>query len=116
MGKIMLNDVQYGVGGVTDAEDVKYGSTDVSSALDDLNTGLTTSERTFSNITVAANSVAWVANIGATSNRYMYTPMTNNSLCVAFIAISGVNVKLYVRNFHSEAQTVNVRLVTLYGL
>ena len=38
MGKIMLNDVQYGVGGVTDAEDVKYNSSNVKQALDDLNT------------------------------------------------------------------------------
>ena len=40
MGKIMLNGRQYGVGGITDASDIKYGSTDVESALNDLNTGL----------------------------------------------------------------------------
>ena len=40
MGKIMLNDIQYGVGGITDAEDVKYGSTNVSNALDNLNNAL----------------------------------------------------------------------------
>ena len=40
MGKIMLNDIQYGVGGAggaggaTDAKDVKYGSSNVKQALD----------------------------------------------------------------------------------
>ena len=34
MGKIMLNGKQYGVGGITDAEDVKYGNTTVDAALD----------------------------------------------------------------------------------
>ena len=102
--------------GVISAEGVVYGSTNVSSALDDLHNGMVTSERTFSNVSVPANSTVWVANIGATTNRYMYTPMTSNSLCFAFIATAGANVQLYVRNFHSEAQTVNVRLVTFYGL
>lgn len=41
MGKIMKDGIQYGVGGMTDASDVKYGSTDVETALDDLNNGLT---------------------------------------------------------------------------
>lgn len=41
MGKIMLNGRQYGVGGIADASDVKYGSTDVESALDTLNSSLT---------------------------------------------------------------------------
>ena len=45
MGKIMKDGIQYGVGGVTDASDIKYGSTDVESALDDLNNGLTLVER-----------------------------------------------------------------------
>jgi len=34
MGKIMKNGIQYGVGGATDAEDVKYGSSNVKQALD----------------------------------------------------------------------------------
>ena len=33
MGKIMKDGIQYGVGGITDASDIKYGSTDVESAL-----------------------------------------------------------------------------------
>lgn len=41
MGKIMLNGRQYGVGGIADASDVKYGSTDVESALDGLSRDLT---------------------------------------------------------------------------
>ena len=40
MGKIMMNGIQYGVGGMTDASDVKYDDTDVASALDDLTTDI----------------------------------------------------------------------------
>lgn len=53
MGKIMLNGRQYGVGGIADASDVKYGSTNVESALDDVNIGLTNVDR--STCTMAAN-------------------------------------------------------------
>ena len=40
MGKIMKDGIQYGVGSITDASDIKYGSTNVESALDNLNTRL----------------------------------------------------------------------------
>ena len=41
MGKIMMNGKQYGVGGITDASDVKYTSSQtVKGALDELNAGL----------------------------------------------------------------------------
>lgn len=48
MGKIMLNGIQYGVGGIEQAKDISYDNTesgatatDVQGALDELNNGLT---------------------------------------------------------------------------
>ena len=41
MGKIMMNGIQYGVGGITDADDVKYTDLQtVKGALDEVKTGL----------------------------------------------------------------------------
>lgn len=50
MGKIMMNGIQYGVGGIEQAKDISYDNTesgatatDVQGALDELNKGLNTS-------------------------------------------------------------------------
>ena len=59
MGKIMMNGKQYGVGGITDADDVKYtDSQTVKGALDEVKNGLTSfTIRTVSiPYTVASNS------------------------------------------------------------
>ena len=47
MGKIMMNGIQYGVGGITDASDIKYGSTDVESALDTISQSLSDGDVTY---------------------------------------------------------------------
>lgn len=65
MGKIMLNGRQYGVGGIVDASDVKYGSTDVESALDGLNNDLTTTNSNVSKVSVA--QTGWLASTGVSS-------------------------------------------------
>ena len=59
MGKIMKDGIQYGVGGITDASDIKYGSTDVESALNDLNNGLTNKLTAFANAKMQTFVASW---------------------------------------------------------
>lgn len=54
MGKIMMNGIQYGVGGITDADDVKYtDSQTVKGALDEVKSGLTDLNGAYQNETLA---------------------------------------------------------------
>ena len=71
MGKIMMNGVQYGVGGITDASDVKYDNTqsgmtatNVQGAVDELQSGLMKSALIDKDGTVTTSS-GGTANISA---------------------------------------------------
>ena len=110
MGKIMKDGIQYGVGGVTDASDIKYGSTDVESALNDLNNGLpylqevtgTTTSAGLITLVVPFNKVVSVNVASVGNNWYVLTRKagTGNAACFifdnAFTAVINTSVTLAV--------------------
>ena len=66
MGKIMMNGIQYGVGGITDADDVKYtDSQTVKGALDEVKNGLT-NILTGSNVITTSHTIsnAYASKVG----------------------------------------------------
>ncbi len=130
MGKIMKDGIQYGVGGITDASDIKYGSTDVESALDDLNNGLTTLENnpvifwkssTRSNISHATGANYWTMN-DAFPSRSGYTRKifgisisdTTGSVVPIGWYLSGDYPVIRTRNVGSATVTIGISATYVY--
>ncbi len=89
-------------------------STDVEGAIKEVNGKLITkTTNTYDGISADANTSTWVGNIGLVADKKVYSITTDNSNCMCYMATAGVNVQLYVRNFASVAQTVNITVNAL---
>ena len=110
MGKIMKNSIQYGVGGITNASDIKYGSTDVESALNDLNTGLATLINVdYSTITTSASGSA---NLNVPSGRRVFSAASTNGDYVVIPVMTGVG-QTWVKVFNWSMTPIENTEVTI---
>lgn len=128
MGKIMLNGKQYGVGGITDADDVKYtDSQTVKGALDELKSGLNNlflwkqysyaySIPANGTLTIKANDFGVSGVTGYTGVSFMQIVTGNTgALMRAFYANStGTDNMLILNNVTSASITGTARVTILF--
>lgn len=117
MGKIMMNGIQYGVGGITDADDIKYtDSQTVKDALDEVKNGLATRayvgpSKSF-NITVSETATYNDPNYVIAGKTYIGTLIysfagASVSITAGYAGLS-IGVRFVVHNFTSSAQTIDI--------
>lgn len=130
MGKIMLNGIQYGVGGIEQAKDISYDNTesgatatDVQGALDELNNGLLIEEVTIPTVTIPANSNIYdqVYNLPSVAG---YTPWIVGGFWLsgagyascgfARLVINENQLKYAIFNSASSSATIEPRVKVVY--
>lgn len=113
MGKIMLNGIQYGVGGIEQAKDISYDNTesgatatDVQGALDELNNGLTVKTYELTSTTNYYGNVDVPTNIVRPSTGAILS-CSNDGNNKAFAPIGVKTSDKYILRFYNYATTTS---------
>ena len=109
MGKIMLNGKQYGVGGITDADDVKYTSSQtVKGALDKLNAGLTYTSETINSTYAQGIIFKWGRVVTVViNNGDQGTIAANTTLTTLPAAYKPANVAEFINTYAKTRIRIN---------